>query len=169
MQIPDDLHPACLPVAWLLGTWEGAGVGRYPGAEATRVGQEAVFSYVPGQPYLVYSSAMWALSEAGQISDTLSRESGFWRVQPDAAIEVVLALASGVVEIYLGTISPAKVEMAARGVLATETAGQHRASSRLYGLVNDRLMWVMDMPAPDDEPATQVSAELIRVADPAPA
>ena len=43
MEIPTDLNPACLPLAWLLGTWEGAGVGDYPTIEAFRFGQEVRF------------------------------------------------------------------------------------------------------------------------------
>jgi hypothetical protein len=169
VQIPADLSPACVPLAWLLGRWEGAGVGDYPTIEAFRFGQQVTFSYVPGRPYLVYSSATWRLSEDGEIGDPLARETGYWRPQPDGVVEVLLTHPTGIIEIYLGAIEPAKVELATRGVLTTETAKDYRSASRLYGLVNGRLMWVMEMSAMGQALQPHVSAELQRVAGPAPA
>ena len=43
-------------MAWLLGRWQGAGVGDYPTIEAFRFGQEVAFSYVPGKAFLSYES-----------------------------------------------------------------------------------------------------------------
>ena len=164
MEIPSDLHPACVPLAWLLGTWEGAGVGDYPTVEAFRFGQEVTFSYVPGKPYLTYSSATWRLDDDGAIGDALARETGYWRPQPDNQVEVLVAHPTGIIEIYLGAIEPAKVELATRGVLKTETAKDYRSATRLYGLVKGRLMWVMDMAAMGQDLQPHVSAELQRVA-----
>lgn len=166
MEIPSDLHPECVPIAWLLGTWEGVGVGDYPTIEAFRFGQEVTFSYVPNTPYLVYSSASWELDEDGAIGKPSARESGYWRLQPDGEIEVVLTHATGIVEIYLGAIAPARIELATRGVLKTETAPDYRSASRLYGLVNSQLMWVMDMAAMGHEAQPHVSAKLQRVSGP---
>jgi hypothetical protein len=167
VEIPPDLNPECVPLAWLLGTWEGAGVGDYPTIEAFRFGQEVTFGYVPGKPYLVYSSATWRLSDEGEIGDPMARETGYWRPQPDGQVEVLLTHPTGIIEIYLGTVEPARVSLATRGVLTTETAKDYRAATRLYGLVNSRLMWVMDMTAMGEESHPHVSAELQRVAGPA--
>jgi hypothetical protein len=169
MEIPSDLHTACVPLAWLLGTWEGAGVGDYPTIEAFRFGQEVTFSYVPGTPYLIYSSATWRLDDDGAIGDPLARETGYWRPQPDNQVEVLLTHPTGIIEIYLGSIEPAKVELATRGVLKTETAKDYRSATRLYGLVKGRLMWVMDMAAMGEDLQPHVSAELQRVAGSRPA
>lgn len=166
MEIPSDLHRACVPLAWLLGTWEGAGVGDYPTIEAFRFGQEATFAYVPGKPYLIYSSATWRLSDDGVIGEPLARETGYWRPQHDGAVEVLLTHPTGIIEIYLGFIESAKVELATRGVLTTETAKDYRSATRLYGLVKGRLMWVMDMAAMGKDLQPHVSAELKRVAGP---
>ena len=164
MEIPTDLNPACVPLAWLLGTWEGAGVGDYPTIEAFRFGQEVRFGYVPGKPYLTYTSATWRLSDDGEIGDPLARETGYWRPQPDGEVEVLLTHPTGIIEIYIGAVEPAKIELATRGVLKTETAKDYRSATRLYGLVNSRLMWVMDMAAVGEEMQPHVSAELQRVA-----
>ena len=53
IEIPADLHPDCVPLAWLLGSWEGAGVGDYPTIEAFRFGQAVSFGYVPDKAFPV--------------------------------------------------------------------------------------------------------------------
>lgn len=166
MEIPSDLNPACVPLAWLLGTWEGVGVGDYPTTEAFRFGQEVTFGYVPGKPYLTYASATWRVGDDGEIGDPLARETGYWRPQPDGGVEVLLTHPTGIIEIFIGTVEPAKIELATRGVLKTETAKDYRSATRLYGLVNGRLMWVMDMAAMGHDLQPHVSAELRRVSGP---
>jgi hypothetical protein len=169
VEIPADLHPACVPLAWLLGTWEGAGVGDYPTTQPFRFGQQVRVDYVPGKAYLTYSSAAWALADNGAIGAPMARETGYWRPQPDGEVEVLLTHPTGIVEIYLGVHAPARVELATRGVLTTETAKPYRAGKRMYGLVEGRLMWVMDMAAMGHDLQPHVSAELMPVAGAAPA
>jgi hypothetical protein len=164
IEIPADLHPDCVPVAWLLGRWQGAGVGDYPTIEGFRFGQEVAFSYVPGKPFLSYESRSWELAEDGALGRPLAVETGYWRPQPDGAIEVLLVHPTGFVEVYLGTVEPAKIELATRGVLKTETAKDYRAGHRLYGLVQGRLLWVYEMAAEAHELQAHLSAELQRTA-----
>jgi hypothetical protein len=163
-EIPADLHPDCLPLAWLLGRWEGAGVGDYPTIEAFRFGQEVTFSYLPDKAFLSYASRSWILDDDGTLLRPAASETGYWRPQPDGEVEVLLTHPTGFVEIYLGRIEPAKVELATRGVLKTETAKDYRAGHRLYGLVNGRLMWVFEMAAMGLGLQPHLSAELLRVA-----
>ena len=80
---------------------------------------------------------------------------------------MLLTHPTGIVEVYIGAVAPAKIELATRGVLKTETAKDYRSATRMYGLVNDRLMWVMDMAAMGESLQPHVSAELQRVAGPA--
>ncbi|HEU0041615.1 MAG TPA: FABP family protein [Jiangellaceae bacterium] len=164
IEIPDDLHPDCAPLVWLLGRWEGAGVGDYPTVEAFRFGQEIAFTYVPGKPYLTYSSRSWILDDDGNPARPAARETGYWRPQPEGGLEVLLTHPTGFVEVYLGRTEPARVELATRGVLKTETAKDYRAGHRLYGLVNSRLMYVFEMAAMGQDLQPHLSAELQRVA-----
>lgn len=164
IEIPSDLHPDCVPLAWLLGRWQGVGVGDYPTIEGFRFGQELVFTYVPGKTFLTYESRSWAVDEAGAYGRPLATETGYWRPQPDGGVEVLLVHPTGFVEIYLGTVEPAKIELATRGVLKTETAKDYRAGHRLYGLVQGRLLWVYEMAAEGHELQAHLSADLRRTA-----
>lgn len=74
----------------------------------------------------------------------------------------MLAHAAGVVEIYLGRVEPARLQLATRGVFKTETALDYRAGSRLYGYVNGALMYVFEMAAMGQELQPHLSAELQR-------
>ena len=164
IEIPDDLHEACYPVAWLLGRWEGVGLGDYPTIEAFRFGQEVEFTYLPGKPFLSYSSKSWILDDDGNLVRPAARETGYWRPQDDGGIEVLLSHPTGFVEIYIGNVEPAKIEMATRGVLKTEDAKDYRTGHRLYGLVKGTLMYVYEMSAMGHELTPHLSAELKRVA-----
>ncbi|WP_166355840.1 FABP family protein [Phytoactinopolyspora limicola] len=163
IEVPDDLHPDCVPIAWLLGRWEGAGIGDYPTIEAFRFGQEVEFTYVPGRPFLSYTSRSWILDDDGNLVRPAARETGYWRPQADQELEVLLTHPTGFVEVYLGRIEPARVELATRGVLKTETAKDYRSGHRLYGLVDGSLMYVYEMSAMGQDLQPHLSAELKRV------
>jgi hypothetical protein len=49
-ELPDNLHPDCAPIAWLLGTWRGNGHGDYPTIDAFQFGQECIFTH-DGRPF----------------------------------------------------------------------------------------------------------------------
>ena len=42
-EIPENIHPNCARLAWLLGTWAGNGHGEYPTIEPFQFGQELIF------------------------------------------------------------------------------------------------------------------------------
>lgn len=129
--------------------------------QAFRFGQEVEFGYVPGKPFLSYTSRSWRLDDDGP-GAPLASESGYWRPQDDGSIEVLLVHAAGLVEIYLGQVEPARLQLATRGVLKTETAMDYRAGSRLYGYVHGKLMYVFEMAAMGQELQPHLSAELQR-------
>ncbi|MGN6088739.1 MAG: FABP family protein [Actinomycetales bacterium] len=162
-EISADTSPELLPVAWLVGRWEGAGVGGYPTTGEFRFGQEAEFVAPPGKTYLAYTSRTWLLDDEGQQLEALAVETGYWRPQPDGALEVVMAHPMGYAEIWVGRAEGAKIELRTDVVARTETAKEYSAGHRLYGLVEGDLMWAYDMAAVGQPLQPHASARLKRV------
>ena len=160
---PPDLHASLVPVSFLLGRWEGAGVVGYPTIESANFGQEITFSH-NGKPYLISSSRSWLLDEAGRSGRPLAMETGFWRPQPDGPLEVLLVHPTGITEIYLGEVTGTKIEMATDAVVRTSTAKEVTAGHRLYGLVEGGdLAYAYDMAAAGQPLQAHASARLKRV------
>jgi len=155
-------HPGLAPLGFLLGRWQGAGVGGYPTIESFRFGQELTFTH-NGKPYLIYASRSWLLDEEGTPGRPLAAEAGFWRPQPDGKVEVLLAHPTGITEIYLGEVTGTKIELATDVVTRTSTAKEVRAGHRLYGMVGQDLAYAFDMAAVGQPLQPHLSAQLKRV------
>jgi hypothetical protein len=152
-QIPADLDPALLPVAFLIGRWVGVGLGQYPTIGDFRFGQEVTFGYVPGKTFLDYDSKSWLIDEDGAKIRPLAREHGYWRPQPPEReggprrLEVLLSHPTGIVEVWQGELDGAKIELHTDAVARTATAKEYSGGHRLYGLVKGDLYWTFDMAA----------------------
>jgi hypothetical protein len=157
------VHPSLEPLRFLLGRWEGAGVVGYPTIDSAQFGQEISFWH-NGKPYLIYSSRSWLLDADGRIGRPLAMETGFWRPQDDGQLEVMLAHASGITEIYLGQVTGTKIEVATDAVVRTASAMEVTAGRRLYGLIGADLGWAYDMAAVGQPLQAHVSAQLKRTA-----
>ena len=166
VQLPSDLPPPLVPLTWLIGTWAGAGVVGYPGQEERQFGQEVVLAH-DGRPFLGYSSQTWLLDEAGNRTEPLASETGYWRPGPatdgGTELEVLLAHPTGIVEIYVGQVRGPRVELATDVVARTASATEYTAAQRMYGLVEGDLLWVLDMAAFGQPLQSHMSARLKRV------
>src|SRR5215510_3588236 len=127
-EIPEDLHPDLIPLAWLLGTWEGRGHGDYPTIESFHFGQQLIFAH-DGRPFLHYFSRTWLLDDVGEKTRESALETGFLRPQPD------------------GEVDGAKLELGTDVVARTKSAKEVTAGQRLYGLVEGDLLYAYDMAA----------------------
>ncbi|GGO68313.1 UPF0678 fatty acid-binding protein-like protein [Nonomuraea cavernae] len=156
------MHADLEPIAFLLGRWEGAGVGGYPTIDSFNFGQEIEFTH-NGKPFLSYVSRTWLLDHDGDRVRPLATESGYWRPQPERQVEVVLAHPTGIVEVYVGEVVFHKIELRTDVVARTVTAKEYTAGHRLYGLVKGNLMWAYDMAAEGQPLTSHMSAELKRV------
>src|SRR5260370_13274319 len=107
---PGEPHPDLAPLLFLLGRWEGAGIGGYPTIESFRFGQEISFTH-NGKPYLIYVSRTWLLDEAGVPVRPLATESGYWRPQPGGDGELVLAHPTRIAALYLGGVTRTPIQL----------------------------------------------------------
>lgn len=168
IELSTDTPPALVPLAWLIGSWAGAGVVGYPTMDGDlRFGQEVEFSH-DGRGFLAYTSSTWLLDDEGNQVRPLARESGYWRPvgpSPDGgtALEVLLVHPTGILETYHGAVSGPRIELATDVVARTETAKEYNAARRMYGLVEGDLLWVMDMAAVGQPLTSHASARLKRV------
>jgi hypothetical protein len=164
LEIPDDLAAPLIPLAWLIGSWAGAGVGDYPTIQPFRFGQEMDFGYLPGKPYLTYQSRSFLIDGEGEIGDPLASESGFWRPQPNLEVEVVLSHPMGFAEIWIGEITERRVELRTDAVVRTASAKPYTAGHRLYGHIDGGdLGYVFEMAAMGEPMQPHLSAQLKRV------
>ena len=77
-EVDPDLNQALMPLAWMIGRWQGNGHGSWPGMGDFEFGQQIDFATNRG-PYLHYLSQTWTLDADGQPDEPLTMEGGFWR------------------------------------------------------------------------------------------
>ncbi|MFN8075473.1 MAG: FABP family protein [Kineosporiaceae bacterium] len=163
-----DLPQPLIPLAWMVGTWAGVGVVGYPSmTEELRFGQEVEFRH-DGRPFLAYTSRTWLLDDEGATVRPLATETGYWRPVGEAEgggteLEVLLVHPTGIAEIYVGKVDGPRVQLETDVVARTVSAKEYSAATRMYGLVESDLLWVMDMAAVGQPLASHASARLKRV------
>ncbi|MFT2019450.1 FABP family protein [Streptomyces sp. 796.1] len=167
IEIPSDLHPDLVPLVFLLGRWEGAGVFDFPGAEKCNFGQEASFTH-DGRDFIEYVSHTWELDDEGKKVRPLESETGYWRIDKDRKVEVVMIRDQGVVEIWYGELADQKpqIDLVTDAVARTASAGPYTGGKRLYGYVKSDLMWVGEKATPEVPLRPYMSAHLKKVVDP---
>jgi len=120
-----DLHPACEPVAFLLGTWAGSGVGGYPTIERFAYNEEVTFGHV-GKPFLSYTQRT-RHAESGQ---PLHAESGYLRAIGGDQLEFVVVQPSGIVELHHGQVQGQQIVLSQLSVHTTPSAKSVSAVQR---------------------------------------
>ncbi|MCH6161096.1 FABP family protein [Streptomyces marispadix] len=180
IEIPSDLHPDLVPLAFLLGNWQGAGVAALdwghlpagaggedgPGTDKCNFGQEVAFSH-DGRDFLEYVSHSWQLDEAGEKVRPLETESGYWRIDSERKVEVVMIRDGGVAEVWYGELADQKpqIDLVTDAVARTASAPEYSGGKRLYGYVNGDLMWVGERSAPGSPLQPYMSAQLKKAVD----
>lgn len=78
-------------------------------------------------------------------------------------IEVVIVHPGGVSELYVGQVKGPRIDLVTDAVLRSANAKEHAASTRLYGLVENHLLWAWDIAALGHDLRTHASGRLARV------
>lgn len=133
-----ELDPQCQLLAPLLGVWRGEGLAQYPSLLGEfRYGQQIAFGH-DGRPFLAYEARAWLLNPAGEVLRPAAREVGWWRVDEEEIIELVLAHMFGISEIYYGgRTGETSWELESDTIARTDSARETTAAARLYGIVED--------------------------------
>ncbi len=163
-EIPENIHPDCARLAWILGRWAGQ--------RARGVPHDREVPVRPGGDLPAGRSAVHPLPEprvdrrrAGQRRCARPpRRPGSCGRSPTARLEVVLAHNTGFVEVWYGEIHPEqpRFEIATDAVVRTATAKEYVGGKRLYGYVNGDLMYAYDMAAVGQELQPHTHAQLVR-------
>lgn len=126
---PTTLSGALAPFA---GTWRGEGHGTYPTIEDFGYREEIVLRDV-GRPFLVYGQQTWALDD----NRPLHAETGYWRPKPGGRVELVIAQATGMVEVDEGTLADGKIEVVSRTSASTSTGPDVARVTRSFEIAAD--------------------------------
>lgn len=78
-------------------------------------------------------------------------------------IEVSILHAGGVSELYLGTVAGPRIDLGTDAVVRSASAKEYAAATRMYGLVEDHLLWAWDIAALGQDLRTHASGRLARV------
>jgi len=78
-------------------------------------------------------------------------------------IEVSILQPGGVSELYLGAVDGPRIDLGTDAVVRTATAKEYAAATRLYGLVDDHLLWAWDIAALGQDLRTHASGRLAKV------
>ena len=143
-EIDSRINSELLGIAWMIGHWEGTGYGRRPSGEDLTYSATISFTENGGN-YLHYIMQLFQTDKDGKPIKSLAMETGFWRPKADGSIEVVIVHPEGIAEVYLGTMSGAKIELTTDLVARTVTADvEETGGHRLYGNVESDLMFTYD-------------------------
>ena len=78
-------------------------------------------------------------------------------------LEVAIVHPDGVSELYLGQVKGPRIDLATDAVVRTAGAKSYTGGTRLYGLVENHLLWAWDIAALGQELRTHASARLAKV------
>ena len=153
-----ELHPDVVPLAFLLGTWRGAGNGGYPTIEPFEYEEELRFEHV-GDAFLLYAQRSWGSADGAPIHF----ERGFLRPGTDGRIELALAHPLGLTEVSEGPLEGRRLTFTSTSVGRTATGMDVVAVARRYIVEGDVLSYESDMETERTAMTLHLAAELRRV------
>ena len=184
-QIPEGLAPETYPMAWLVGSWRGAGVLEYEGIEAAAYLHELTIDNADNGPYLRIESRVWIANEPGGAVDKeemgarayakLSKDfqwsalNGFLRVSPTATsengtiLEGTSSNPAGHAMTWAGIIKGPQLQLMADAIAATPTATDYTGARIMAGLVESDLFYAYDMAAFGEPLSGYMAGRLSRI------
>ena len=161
-EIPENIHPNCAPLAWLIGSWRGNGEGDYPTIDKFTWGQELIFQQ-DGRPFFHYMARSWVTDADGTKVRDAAQETGFLRCHDNGEVEFLLTHNIGISELWHGRVDGPRLQLTTDAVMRASTAKEVTAGQRMYGLVEGDLWFAMDMAAVGQELQPHLWGKLVRL------
>lgn len=158
-----DLHPDIAPLAFLVGTWEGDGVGVYPTIAGFSYHEAISFVAPPGKPFLHYTQRTFRTGDHPESGTPLHTEAGYVRPVGDTGVEATIAQPSGIVEVHSGIIDGTSLVLVSDTVAVTRTAKDVRSVERRINVAGDELSYELWMGAVEQPHQLHLKAVLERV------
>ncbi len=155
-------HPDIAPLSFLIGTWEGEGVGIYPTIDDFSYREEITFTAPPGKPFLKYTQLTWRAGDHPDAGAPLHTEAGFFRPGGDGRAEATMAQPTGIVEVYEGTVDGTSLRLRTTAVERTSTAKEVLSVERNIDVDGDVLTYEMWMGAVGQPHQLHLKAQLRR-------
>ncbi|MCW1958889.1 MAG: FABP family protein [Mycobacterium sp.] len=155
-----EIHPEIAPLAALLGTWSGRGVGDYPTIEPFEYLEDVTIGHV-GKPFLSYTQR--TRSEDGR---PMHAETGYIRMPAPGRVELVVAHPTGVTEIDEGTVTDdgglLVIDVESTCIGLTTSAKPVAALQRWIRVADDELHYNLQMGAVGQSLQHHLTATLFR-------
>lgn len=148
---------------WLFGAPDGAAADDEPASAPAPLFSEMGYWRL-ARPLGAADAGPGMLPGIGEPVFTTAEEVETLRTADGAfELEVSILHPGGVSELYLGRIKGPRIDLATDAVVRTASAKEYAAATRLYGLVDDHLLWAWDIAALGQDLRTHASGRLARV------
>ena len=137
-----DLHTDLEPLAFLLGTWSGEGVGDYSTISPFTY-TETIEITQSGRPFFEYRQR----TRDGATGAPLHTESGYFRAAGPGTAELVLSMPSGIAEVHSGSVVGSRLALRTVAVARTPTAKEVTDVERIFEVDGTELRYTLLMSA----------------------
>ena len=157
------LHPALVPLEFLIGVWRGSGRGCYPTIEPFEYVEEATYTPGPGKPFIIYRQRT---RRAGGEGEPLHSEIGYIRPAAEGEAELVIAQPTGIVEVHTGDVQDQRLDFRTNVVGRSGTAVEVSQVARQLEVDGDAMRYRLQMAAVGQPMQVHLQAELARASRP---
>jgi len=155
-------HPEIAETAFLLGQWQGSGVGDYPTIEGFEYLETATFGHV-GKPFISYGQKTRRANT--ETPEPLHAEAGYFRPTGSGTLEFVVAQPSGILEIHTGTVAGTSIRLRSVSVVTSPTAKEVATVERSIEVIDDVMRYSLFMGAVGEPHQIHLRGELRRVSE----
>ncbi|HUY10080.1 MAG TPA: heme-binding beta-barrel domain-containing protein [Candidatus Dormibacteraeota bacterium] len=158
MGSPPSISDLVAPFSGWLGRWEGEGIGLWRADPPFRYRESLSIEAVPNRALLRLAERTSVL-DSGELSHS---ELGFLRLLPDQAVELLVAVPAGYVELHTGRLQDGVLALVPHSLSVSPTARPLRQVQRTLELNYDVIRTVVAIAVGDDPVSAHVEGTLRR-------